>query len=225
MNIYDILKIILTFFAFCGICGMILFLFRWIVMFLARNPDLKKRKKLAIGVLISMITVSVCGMLNFMVAIYQYTRPPKLDELPQLSLSSAQLKDGVWADEIGKKTENLSPSLSWSAPFEGCEDYVIVMLDESADNWVHWLAVTNTAGVKEGSFGEYNYVGPYPPSGTHTYTVYVFALKSPERPSCATLDMGGLKLSDLTREIDSSVYVEYKNIAAVGKLSGTYSAK
>ncbi|MBO4336835.1 MAG: hypothetical protein J5842_02020 [Lachnospiraceae bacterium] len=202
---------------------MLVFLIRWIVMFISRNPDLKKRRKMAVGVLISMITIWVSALASFMTAVRQYTRPPKLDKLPRLTVTSDDLQGGVWSRDIGARNGNLSPSLSWT-PYAGCKDYAVFMIDETAQNWLHLAGASESSAVKKGYFDRYSYVGPYPPSGTHTYTVYVFALKSPASAPRATLDTGGLKMDELLQDINSSVYVEYNNIAAVGTLSGTYSA-
>ena len=52
------------------------------------------------------------------------------------------------------------------------------MVDESANNWVHWYAEVSEPGSDHGSnIGKY--IGPYPPegSGDHTYAVYVYALE------------------------------------------------
>ena len=226
MNVYETVKITLTLLSGCGFVIGFYFLLRWIVMFLSRNPDLKKRKQQAIGLLICWAVATVLELVSVMCASKQYTTPPKIGDLPQFEVTSSDLKDGVWAEQIGRDHGNLSPALSWEAPFEGCTNYVILMIDESADNWLHWCVSETTNFVAGGAYStdSYAYVGPYPPSGTHTYTVYVFALKSPATPSTASLNKPGLKMTDLLRELNSSVIVEYNNIAAVGTVSGTYSA-
>lgn len=96
-------------------------------------------------------------------------------------LSSEDLSDGVW-NTIITNTENgsnVSPQLSWE-PVEGAECYVVYMIDTMAGNWVHWMSnnVTETE-LPQGWASADEYVGPYPPDGTHTYEIYVVALKQP----------------------------------------------
>ncbi|MCR5417511.1 MAG: hypothetical protein K6E84_01185 [Lachnospiraceae bacterium] len=226
MNVFGTVKIVLSLMSACGYVIGLYFLLRWIVMFLARNSDLKKRKNQAIGLLICWGVATVLGVASFLCAVKQYTTPPKIENLPRFEVTSADLSNGVWAKQIGKNHGNLSPALSWEAPFEGCSNYVILMIDESADNWLHWCVSDSKNSVSSGEYSAdpYTYVGPYPPSGTHTYTVYVFALKSPSSPGTASLNEPGLDMTDLLRELNSSVIVEYNNIAAVGTVSGTYSS-
>ena len=141
-------------------------------------------------------------------------------EKATLTVTSDDLQDGVWDSRI-TNTEvgsDQSPQLSF-APVEGADHYVIYMVDESANNWVHWLAVDvhetelNTGeNQKYGNDGNFQYVGPYPPdgSGEHVYTVYVYALK--DQPD-----------SDMELEFDEPflsgdyLYYDYLNISERGK--------
>lgn len=154
-----------------------------------------------------------------------------------ITVTSDDLDDGVWDSRITNTEEgaNMSPQLSF-APVDGADHYVIYMVDESANYWVHWLAVDvhetelNTGeNQKYGNDGEFRYVGPYPPagSGEHVYTVYVYALK-------------GQPDSDLELKFDEPslrgdyLYYDYLNISgrgnpdrygnvlAYGYLSGVY---
>lgn len=54
------------------------------------------------------------------------------------------------------------------------------MVDSTANYWMHWKSgeITETT-LKEGAATSQEYVGPYPPDGsTHTYDIYIFALKN-----------------------------------------------
>ncbi len=87
--------------------------------------------------------------------------------------------DGAWDTAIANdiaEGQNLSPQLRWEA-YSGAACYAVYMIDTTAGNWLHWKASDLT--VTELSEGENSgeYMGPYPPpSSTHTYVVYVFAL-------------------------------------------------
>ena len=97
-------------------------------------------------------------------------------------MTSTSLNNGVWNDVISytDKGSNKSPQLQWNA-VDGAELYVIIMDDLDAWDIIHWKSdnVTETS-LEEGWAPESEYVGPNPPSGsTHTYEVYVVALKAP----------------------------------------------
>ena len=87
--------------------------------------------------------------------------------------------------------EDLSPGLSWSGITPGAVELALVVVDEDADQFVHWVVggiPTTTMAVLEGavptggaeltnSFGELGWGGPCPPPGsTHTYRFTIHAL-------------------------------------------------
>ncbi len=162
-------------------------------------------------------------------------------EKATIKVSSESLKDGVWdvsivdADGSG---ENLSPQLSFDE-VEGAEYYFIYMVDESANNWVHWQAkVEKTQLALGANKSEYRddlsflYRGPYPPtgSGEHVYTVYVYAMKGEpvvkieggigfDEPFLAA----DLLYYDILNVSDASWNPhKYGNVLAYGYVSGTY---
>ncbi|MCR5543458.1 MAG: hypothetical protein K6F55_04850 [Eubacterium sp.] len=64
---------------------------------------------------------------------------------------------------------------------EGATVYAIYMVDINMHYFLHWnsIGVTETS-LPEGWAPQSDYFGPYPPKGaTHTYDVYVIALKNP----------------------------------------------
>lgn len=73
MDIYHFIKLILTIIYIA--CSLISFFFLiwWLVMFLSGNPDKAKRKKIAYGLLISIIISTVCIVTHFIVAFQQYS--------------------------------------------------------------------------------------------------------------------------------------------------------
>jgi phosphatidylethanolamine-binding protein (PEBP) family uncharacterized protein len=112
--------------------------------------------------------------------------------------------------------------LQWKA-VEGATTYAVIMVDPDGNNWLHWTAATDKTCLEQGEYtGEKaGYVGPYPPSGTHHYIVYVFALK--ETPSSLTekIDSAGADIETIAKELNSGQISE-NNILAVGKIEGTY---
>jgi Raf kinase inhibitor-like YbhB/YbcL family protein len=98
-----------------------------------------------------------------------------------------------------------SPPLSWRGG-PPAEEYVLVVVDADAGDFVHWVVVgipgkVTTVpegqvppGAREGvnDFGRVGYGGPCPPAGeTHRYVFTVYSLRTPrvgEVPAGATLD-------------------------------------
>lgn len=255
MDIYDIIKLILTIiYVISSLLGFI-FIVWWLVMFLSRNPDKKKRNNIAKVILISFITTVISLFAHFILAVKQYSRPLDISTLPTFNVTSDDLHEGVWYDKIGDKHGNLSPELSWDK-VTSAEKYAIVMIDHDGNNWLHWFSIIDSEmddnksnnitdnNVNESndnagdndlndkiivSTGLYNnidngYVGPYPPSGTHNYTVYVFALIGDTYSLNIQLDKGGTDLQSIVEQLDSGLYTDYHNIIAVGTLEGSYSA-
>lgn len=87
---------------------------------------------------------------------------------------NGKLKTACAATRAGGK--NQTPAVSWEA-VPSANYYAVYMLDSSANYWCHWKALVKTTSLKQGE-NPGKYVGPYPPSGTHNYRIYVFALKS-----------------------------------------------
>ena len=117
----------------------------------------------------------------------------------------------------GTEISNRTPELSWNA-IDGAEEYVIYMIDTSANNWLHWRVsgLTDTHLDPGSQAGEY--VGPYPPSGTHTYIIKVYALSAPP------LSLPGN--FDATNEDDLSFIDEgLTNIITSAEISGTFTAQ
>ena len=136
-------------------------------------------------------------------------------------LSSEDLHDGVWDTAITntEKGENRSPQLSW-APVDGAGCYAVFMTDTSAGNWLHWKSVTGTGTVLPAGWAPSSeYVGPYPPSGTHDYEVYVFALREQPERIKGGFDSSNPKLFEFFEFLDG----EGGNIVGYGHILGTYT--
>jgi Raf kinase inhibitor-like YbhB/YbcL family protein len=100
--------------------------------------------------------------------------------------------------------DDISPPITWSDPPQGCQEYVLMVLDPDAPGgdshpFVHWLAYGIPAEVKSipdgipmrgmindpikfnqgmNSFGRVGYNGPLPPKGDspHHYIFKLYAL-------------------------------------------------
>ena len=122
-----------------------------------------------------------------------------------------------------KYGENISPELSWE-PVEGATNYVVVMIDGS---WLHMDVFTSETKLAEGAFtkgkqGE-QYVGPYPPSGTHTYSVFVFALKGEMKRADFYFDAGNNSTDKIFKGLDEDKDGNTGNVIAYGRLDGNYT--
>jgi phosphatidylethanolamine-binding protein (PEBP) family uncharacterized protein len=147
-----------------------------------------------------------------------------------LSVTSESLNDGVWDDDISNQGEmkNETPQLSFGR-VDGALCYAIYMLDESADNWLHWKAEGVTSNSLEHNTsiptGTSEYIGPYPPSGTHTYTIYVFALKQePDKDYPGDFNKAGMDAEEIYSVLDITDNSS-GNVLAYGYLEGTYESK
>jgi len=96
----------------------------------------------------------------------------------------------------GHTGENVSPQLNWKGSPTNTVSFVLLMDDQYAPGsyYSHWIlfnipaSITNlpegyntnvTAGLQgHVDSGAYNYEGPYPPSGHHTYRFRIYALDS-----------------------------------------------
>ena len=151
-----------------------------------------------------------------------------------MKVTSESLVGDRWSYDITNTDagQNLSPQLSFDE-VAGASYYVIYMVDESANNWVHWYAEVSQTELEEGA-NPGQYIGPYPPegSGDHLYTIYVYALADkpdfryegefPEFDEAwfgaDTLWAGFLNVKDGSTDPE-----RYGNVIAYGYVSGTYS--
>ena len=143
-----------------------------------------------------------------------------LANVTKFDISSNNLHDGVW-DSVITNTENgsnKSPQLSWE-PVEGASSYVVYMVDTTANNWLHWRSENLTVtSLEQGSAPAEQYIGPYPPSGMHTYEIFVYALKEPSDKIPGALDCPTDNFETF------EVYLnEHGTELAYGQIAGTYT--
>lgn len=147
-----------------------------------------------------------------------------IDEYASFEVTSTNLNNGVWDDNVSFTGSNKSPQLKWDA-VDGTDHYVIIMDDLEAWDILHWKSdnVTETS-LAEGWAPSTDYVGPNPPTGsTHTYEIYVIALKAPVERVKGALGGQNPKFEENFRSLDIDADGNSGNIIAVGRLSGTYS--
>ena len=224
---YNILKIIICIMAVIAFVFTLYGLVNWISTLIKKRDDKKSRKRYATIFVASYVVLGLCFAGYFAVAVRQYSI--KMNELPRFEVTSDECRNGVWDDIITNTSQgkNMSPSLYWES-VDGASQYAIVMIDEDAD-WLHWIVT----GIKETNvpcgynlgdvYGEY--VGPYPPSGTHTYTIYVFAMKYDCMNIDCNFDGGHNDIDSILSDLNTSQYTDYNNVIAVGIISGTYTKK
>lgn len=141
-------------------------------------------------------------------------------------LTSENLNNGKWDDIISytDKGENKSPQLSWE-PIEGASSYVVYMVDTSMQYWIHWKSedVTET-NLSLGYAGETEYIGPYPPEGgTHTYEIYVIALKNSAERVKGGLNGQNPKFTSFVESLDTDADGNAGNIVGAAHISGTFT--
>jgi len=147
------------------------------------------------------------------------------DDLTRFAVTSDNLKDGLWDVKITdtKYGENLSPQLSWDK-VDGASEYVVIMIDNT---WLHMDVYTRETSLSEGAIGKGDpgdqYVGPYPPSGTHTYSVFVFALKNEMGEADMHFNVGGNYIDTIYRSLDKDKDGNTGNVIAYGRLDGNYT--
>lgn len=146
-----------------------------------------------------------------------------MDSLPVFTVTTTSIENGEWKQSCGLKEGNLSPELSWE-PVEGAAKYAVIMLDTTTTNWLSWYVITDKTHLDEGEYTDQSvYVGPYP-AETHTYELYVVALKDdPQDLSFRIDDTGGdihQKLDFLNTAADGST----GNVIAYGNITAPYTS-
>ncbi|MBR5974853.1 MAG: hypothetical protein IK020_06680 [Clostridiales bacterium] len=146
-------------------------------------------------------------------------------DLPSFKVTSKNANDYVWDVKITntKYGENVSPELTWDA-VDGATMYVVVMIDGS---WLHMEVFTDKTTLAEGEIAGKEqgdrFVGPYPPSGTHTYSVFVFALKAEMGYVELHFDAGSNSMDKIYKGLDKDKDGNEGNVIAYGRLDANYT--
>ena len=158
-------------------------------------------------------------------AVVSPAKPFDIKTASAFEVTSKNLNGGVWDDVISNTSrgKNASPELSWPAA-DGASFYAIYMIDTSAGNWMHWKSNgIKETNLKQGWAKRTEYVGPYPPSGTHTYEIYVFALKESVSSMQGNFDDENAGITTLAKSLDKTSSGAVGNIISYGHISGTFS--
>lgn len=154
-----------------------------------------------------------------------YIAKTVFDDLDTFDISSTTLTDGFWDKKITntKYGDNISPELTWEA-VDGADSYVVIMIDGA---WIHMDVFTKETSLAEGAIERgdrgQQYVGPYPPSGTHTYSVFVFALKGEMGAVPIFFDAGGNSINLIYQKLDIDKDGNSGNVIAYARLDGNYT--
>lgn len=157
--------------------------------------------------------------------------PDFLSDIPTFDVTSESLGE-EWDESMSNTDlgENKSPQLSWSE-VEGATVYAAYLIDESAHNFLHMkqggIETTSLAAgeVSTEETDNGRYIGPYPPSGTHEYVAYVFALSEAPERYIGTVDYSGKSAAEIAEKLDLKPNGESGNVLAYGRLSGNYTKK
>lgn len=111
-----------------------------------------------------------------------------------LTLKSPEFEnEGQIPEKYTCDGEGISPTLWIRGVPENCESLVLIMDDPDApggtfDHWIVWNISPKIEKIEEGQepegphgkndFGNLEYGGPCPPSGTHRYRIKLYALDS-----------------------------------------------
>ena len=155
------------------------------------------------------------------------TQIGEISKISEIRITSQDLQnDGSWNPAITNTASgaNRSPELSWTE-VEGATEYVIYMTDPDGNNWLHWRAhgITDTHLDNGAQIPASEYIGPYPPSGTHHYIITVYALKAPALAYPGNFDAAGNDMAEIEKELDLSADGS-GNIIGKGSLTGTFTA-
>lgn len=149
-----------------------------------------------------------------------------LDSLSTFEVTSENITDGVWDDIISNTSlgENLSPELSWEE-VEDANLYAVYMVDTTAGYWLHLKTIDVTTNSLElGTLDSKSYIGPYPPSGTHDYVIYVFALRENPESIKGAFDSSNVSLAKMFTPLDINESGDTGNVISYGMLFGTFTS-
>jgi phosphatidylethanolamine-binding protein (PEBP) family uncharacterized protein len=146
-----------------------------------------------------------------------------MDSLPVFEVTTQSIEGGEWRQPSGLKEGNESPELTW-APYDGATKYAVIMIDTSTSNWLCWYTIVDKTHLDEGEYTDPSvYAGPYP-AETHTYELFVVALRTDPQDLSFVIDASGgdihSKLDFLNKASDGS----FGNVLAYGTIKAPYTS-
>jgi len=210
MTGFAIAKAILTFISFVSFPLSIVLLIYGIV---------KKKKPVIFAAVAVFLLLPVSMFVHFAISIKQYY--PGRDSFDTFEVTSTDINDGVWDVKISHdKGQDISPQLSWNE-VSGASCYAVYMIDPDGGNWLHMHTVTHKTTLDSGEVSHEEYIGPYPPNGSHTYVVYVFALKE-EKPPLWILNTQSDSTDELMSMLNTFSNSDTGNLISYGMISAEY---
>ncbi len=146
--------------------------------------------------LISLLALIILGVVAWIISRYGISNDNlNLGEHKSMTIASHEFKDGeVIPDRHTCRGEDIIPSLEIGSIPADAKSLALIIDDPDAPNgdWVHlvaWNISPQTTQILAGQkltdmavgindFGNHQYDGPCPPSGTHRYQFKVYALDS-----------------------------------------------
>ena len=148
-----------------------------------------------------------------------------MSQYEEFELTSEDIEDGFWVDAISSSPagEDVSPQLSWE-PVEGAGQYIIYMVDVSANDLIHWKAEGVTETHLDRGWAESFYFGPNPRSGlTNTSDIYVIAIRNPIDRLRGSWRLPNQNFPLFLAYLDIDAEGNTGNIIAYGHISAQYS--
>ena len=148
-----------------------------------------------------------------------------MSQYEEFELTSEDIEDGFWVDAISSSPagEDVSPQLSWD-PVDGAGQYIIYMVDISANYLIHWKAEGVTETHLDRGWADSFYFGPYPRTGlTNTYDIYVIAIRNPIDRLRGSLRVPNENFPLFLAYLDIDAEGNTGNIIAYGHISAQYS--
>lgn len=153
----------------------------------------------------------------------------------QLTSSAFQTESDI-PKEFSCDGRNISPDLSWSGAPAGTKAFALVMHDPDAPisgGYTHWLVYNIPANVNhipqhapaqdrlpgggrqgKNDAGNYGYMGPCPPSGTHRYYFRLYALDQELDPGA------GASKADMEKALQGHVLAQAELLGRYKRSSG-----
>ena len=148
-----------------------------------------------------------------------------MSQFEEFELTSEDIEDGFWVDAISSSPagDDVSPQLSWD-PVDGAGQYIIYMVDISANYLIHWKAEGVTETHLDRGWADSFYFGPYPRTGlTNTYDIYVIAIRNPIDRLRVSLRVPNENFPLFLARLDIDAEGNTGNIIAYGHISAQYS--
>ena len=146
-----------------------------------------------------------------------------MDSLPVFEVTTTSIENGEWRQPSGLKEGNESPELSW-APYEGATKYAVIMIDTTTSNWLCWYVITGKAHLDQGEYTDPAvYAGPYP-AETHTYELFVVALRTDPQDLSFVIDASGGDIHSKLDFLNTASDGSFGNVLAYGTIKATYTS-